>query len=216
MAKHFSVGNRIAPARFVIFFVMLVLSVAFGLMLAPWWRSMMIGFDLSALVFILSCIRLYDDDPATMRKVAVENDANRAVLLFLAFALGVVILVSVGSEMTSAKSSGPIDIAVTITTLLMAWFFGNTVYALHYSHLFYTADDGGKDSAGIKFPGTDKTPAFSDFVYFSFTIGSALSVSDTAITSPHIRKVVTVHTIVAFIFNVGVFALTVNMLAGRG
>ncbi|MEO7504404.1 MAG: DUF1345 domain-containing protein [Sphingomicrobium sp.] len=216
MAKRFSIGNRVAPARFVIFFAMLFVSVGVAAMIAPWWRSVMLGFDLSALVFMASCIKLYDDEAGEMRDVAEANDANRAVLLFLAFALGIVILVAVGSEMASGKSTGPLDIAITIATLLIAWFFGNTVYALHYAHLFYTADDGGKDRAGIVFPGTGKTPAFSDFVYFAFAIGAALSTSDTNITSPHIRKVVTAHSIVAFIFNVGVFALTVNMLAGKG
>ena len=216
MAKRISIGNRIAPARFVIFFAMLFVSIGVAAIIAPWWRSVMLGFDLSALVFIASCLKLYEDRAGEMRKVAEANDANRAVLLFLAFALGIVILVAVGSEMSSAKTTGPIDIAITISTLLIAWFFGNTVYALHYAHLFYTADDGGKDRAGIKFPGNDKTPTFSDFVYFAFTIGAALSTSDTDITSPHIRKVATAHCIVAFIFNVGVFALTVNMLAGKG
>ena len=216
MAKGSSIGNKIAPPRFLIFFAMLIGSVALATFITPWWRSVMLGFDLAAMVFMASCIKLYDDKAGEMRKVAEANDANRAVLLFLAFAMGVVILVAVGSEMSSAKSRGPIDIAITISTLLIAWFFGNTVYALHYAHLFYTADDGGKDRAGLKFPGTDKTPTFSDFVYFAFTIGSALSVSDTEIDSPHIRKVVTAHCIVAFIFNVGIFALTVNMLAGKG
>ena len=138
------------------------------------------------------------------------------MLLFLVFALGIVILVAVGSEMTAAKKASALDITITIATLLVAWFFGNTVYALHYSHLFYTADDGGKDQAGLEFPGKNELPAFSDFVYFAFTIGSALSVSDTNITSPHIRRIVTAHSIVAFIFSVGIFALTVNMLAGKG
>ena len=216
MAKRSSIGNRIAPARFVIFFAMLFVTIGIAALLAPWWRSVMLGFDLSALIFMGSCFKLYDDEAGEMREVAEANDANRAVLLFLAFALGVVILVAVGSEMTSAKTTGPVDIVITISTLIIAWFFGNTVYALHYAHLFYTADDGGKDHAGIVFPGTGKTPAFSDFVYFAFTIGSALSTSDTNITSPHIRKVATAHCIVAFIFNVGVFALTVNMLAGKG
>ncbi len=216
MAKRSSIGNRIAPARFVIFFAMLFVTIGIAALLAPWWRSVMLGFDLSALIFMGSCIKLYDDEAGEMREVAEANDANRAVLLFLAFALGLVILVAVGSEMTSAKSTGPVDIAITISTLLIAWFFGNTVYALHYAHLFYTADDGGKDRAGIVFPGTKKNPAFSDFVYFAFTLGAALSTSDTNITSAHIRKVATAHCIVAFIFNVGVFALTVNMLAGKG
>ena len=216
MAKQFSFGKKIAPARFIVFFTMLIVSVAVATIIAPWWRSVMLGFDLSAIVFMASCIKLYDDDAGEMREVAEANDANRAILLILAFAMGVVILVAVGSEMSSAKSRGPLDIAITISTLLIAWFFGNTVYALHYAHLFYTADDGGKDHAGLDFPGNQKTPAFGDFVYFAFTIGSALSTSDTDITSPHIRKVATAHCIVAFIFNVGVFALTVNMLAGKG
>jgi len=218
MAKARTIGNRIAPARFLVFFGMLALTIAAATLIAPWWRSVMIGFDLSALAFVIGCVPLYNDAPKQMRKAAEANDANRAILLFLAFALTVVILVAVGSEMGSSKSSGPFDIALTIATLLIAWFFGNTVYALHYAHLFYTADDGGKDRAGLAFPteaGKDKDPIFPDFVYFSFTVGSALATSDVNVTSSHIRKVVTAHSIAAFIYNVGVFALTVNMLAGR-
>jgi uncharacterized membrane protein len=218
MAQVRTIGNRIAPTRFIVFFAMLAATIAAATMIAPWWRSVMIGFDLTAVGFVLACIPLYNDAPAQMRKAAEANDANRAVLLFLAFALTVVILVAVGSEMGSQKKSGVFDIALTITTLLVAWFFANTVYALHYAHLFYTADDGGKDRAGLAFPsdkGKDRDPVFSDFVYFSFTVGSALATSDVNVTSLHIRKVVTAHTIAAFIYNVGVFALTVNMLAGR-
>lgn len=220
MARPTGIGNRIAPTRFLVFFAMLAATIAAATFIAPWWRSVMIGFDLSATGFVLGCISLYNDPPKEMREAARANDANRGILLFLALALALVILVAVGSEMGGNAKAGPLDIALTIFTLLVAWFFGNTVYALHYAHLFYTADDGGKDQAGIEFPtepgeGKDADPVFSDFVYFSFTIGSALSVSDTNITSAHIRKVATLHTIAAFIYNVGVFALTVNMLAGK-
>ena len=215
MAVRKNIGNRIAPARFIIFFAMLAASIGLAAFITPWWLSVMLGFDISALVFILSCVRLYRTDHKQMRKAAIENDANRTVLLLLAFALAIVILVAVGSQMASSTKTSGADIAVTITTLLMSWFFGNTVYALHYSHLFYTSDDGGKDQAGLEFPGGDNTPIFSDFVYFSFCLGAALSTADTNITSPHIRRVATAHSIVAFIYNVGVFALTVNLLAGK-
>jgi uncharacterized membrane protein len=217
MARSPGIGNRIAPSRFLLFFVMLAASVAIATMITPWWRSVMLGFDLSALVFIGSCIPLYNDKPEQMRKAAIENDANRAVLLILAFALTVVILVAVGSEMSEKKVHEPFDIPITISTLLIAWVFANTVYALHYAHLFYSADGGKGDRAGIKFPderGSETEPTFSDFVYISFTIGAALSVSDTAVTSSHIRRVVTAHSIAAFVYNVGIFALTVNMMAG--
>ncbi len=216
MATRKTLGNRIAPTRFIIFFAMLGASVTVATILTPWWLSVMVGFDLSALVFILSCVRLYrTSNHIHMREVAVANDANRTVLLLLAFALAVVILVAVGSQMSSKTHTTPVDIAITIVTLLTSWFFGNTVYALHYSHLYYTSDDGGEDHAGLEFPGGDKTPIFSDFVYFAFTLGAALSTADTDITSPHIRRVATAHSIVAFIYNVGVFALTVNLLAGK-
>jgi uncharacterized membrane protein len=215
MAKRRTLGNRIAPTRFLVFFAMLAASIALATIITPWWLSVMLGFDLSALVFILSCVPLYKTDHEMMRKVAVENDANRTVLLALAFALALVILVAVGSQMASKTHTTPIDIGITIVTLLTSWFFGNTVYALHYSHLYYTSDDGGKDQAGLEFPGGDTTPIFSDFVYFAFTLGAALSTADTNITSPHIRRVATAHSIVAFVYNVGVFALTVNLLAGK-
>ena len=215
MAVRKTIGNRIAPARFLVFFGMLVASVALATVVTPWWLSVMLGFDFSALVFVLSCVPLLDHNHKHMRKVAIESDANRGILLLLAFALMTVVMVAVGSQMAEVGKTSWTDIALTIVTLLTAWFFGNSVYALHYSHLFYTADDGGKDTAGIDFPGT-KLPQFSDFVYFAFTVGSTLAVSDTNITSPHIRKVVTAHSIAGFIYNVGVFALTVNLLAGKG
>jgi uncharacterized membrane protein len=55
----------------------------------------------------------------------------------------------------------------------------------------------------------------ADFAYFAFTLGVAVQTSDVAITSPHIRKVVTVHCVVGFFFNLGVLALTVNVLGSR-
>ena len=62
MAKQFSIGKRVAPARFLVFFAMLFVSVAVATIVAPWWRSVMLGFNFSALVFIGSCLRLYDDE----------------------------------------------------------------------------------------------------------------------------------------------------------
>src|SRR5580765_819894 len=132
MARMKAIVSRIAPPRFLLFFAMLAAAIAAATLIAPWWRSVMIGFDLSAGAFVVGCIELYNDPPTEMRKAAKENDANRSILLFLALAL--VILVAVGSEMGSNAKAGPLDIALTIATLLVAWFFGNTVYALHYAH----------------------------------------------------------------------------------
>ena len=46
--------------------------------------------------------------------------------------------------------------ALILGTLTLAWLFSNVIYALHYSHLWYTRDDtAGSDSKGIDFPGTE-------------------------------------------------------------
>lgn len=214
MAERRHIGNRIAPARFLVFFALLLAGVGAATLITPWWLGVMLGFDFAALVFIASCIVFFSHSEHDMRRAAERNDANRVVLLIVAFALSSVVLVAVGSQMALDQKTTVVDIAMTIFTLIMAWIFANTVYALHYAHLFYTSDDGGTDMAGINFPET-RLPGFADFVYFAFTIGCTLAVSDTEVTSPHIRKVVTAHAVAGFIYNVGVFALTVNLLAGR-
>ncbi len=38
--------------------------------------------------------------------------------------------------------------------------------------------------------------------------------SDTSIRSTRLRKVVTAHSVVAFVFNLGVIAFTINVLGG--
>ena len=74
-----------------------------------------------------------------------------------------------------------------------------------------SSDDAGKDRAGLKFPGTEE-PDLADFAYFSFTLGVAVQTADVDITSPHIRRIATIHCIAGFFFNLGVLALTINVL----
>jgi uncharacterized membrane protein len=94
-----------------------------------------------------------------------------------------------------------------VGTLLIAWLFGNTIFALHFAHL--VAKRGG----GIEFPGAEK-PGYPDFVYFSFTLGMTFQTSDVNISDRGIRNVVTAHCLVAFVFNLGILAFTINVLGG--
>jgi uncharacterized membrane protein len=133
-------------------------------------------------------------------------------LLVVSFLLSVVILSAVVAELGQASQLTVVDKALVAASLVIVWVFGNAVYTLHYAHLFYSADDGGKDCAGLEFPGT-KEPLMADFVYFAFTLGVAVQTSDVVIKSAHIRKVVTAHCVAGFFFNLGVLALTINVLA---
>ena len=134
-------------------------------------------------------------------------------LLIVALVLSFVILVAVTGELTGDKHLSTMETVIVIATLSLAWTFANLVYALHYAHLYYSGIDGGRDHAGLDFPGKHPEPDYWDFIYFSFTLGVALQTSDVCITSSGIRRVVTVHCIGAFIYNLVVLALAVNVLA---
>ncbi len=119
-----------------------------------------------------------------------------------------ILLLSIASE-TVGQRPEPVTKVTIIITLILAWLFSNTVYAFHYAHLAYSRPSAG--CAGLDFPDT-KEPVYWDFVYFAFTLGMTFQTSDVTISNGHIRKVVTVHSLAAFIFNIGVLAFTINVL----
>ena len=207
--------NRIAPWRFLLFFAILIaawiVAIGAGAVLS---RGLLIGFDVAAIAFLASYAPKFRFDAKRIRQEAAHNDANRAILLILSFVLTIMILAVLVGELAQGGKISSLDKFIVTVSLILVWTFANAVYALHYAHLYYTADDGGRDCAGLEFPKM-REPLMADFAYFAFTLGVAVQTSDVAITSPHIRKVVTVHCVVGFFFNLGVLALTVNILGSR-
>ena len=214
MAKAQTIGNSIAPWRFLLFIaVLLIGAVPASLWLGSWWLGIIDAFDVAALLFLVLCWRVIKiDDPGEMERIANLNDANRTLLLIITGIVMAVLLIAVGAE-TVGHNPALYAKALIIVTLIVAWLFSNTVYALHYAHMAYVTPQAG--CAGFRFPGTPE-PVFWDFVYFAFTCGLAFATSDVEVTDQRIRKVVTFHCLAAFAFNIGVLAFTVNLLASGG
>ena len=213
MASTKTIGKRIAPWRFLLFFAVLVAASVVAIGALDWSQGLLVGFDAAALTFLVSCLSTFRYDAKQMRAGAAQNDANRAMLLVISFLLSVVILAAIIAELGQTRLEAW-DKALVAASLILVWLFANAVYTLHYTHLFYTADDGGKDRAGLLFPKT-KEPLMSDFVYFAYTLGVAVQTADVQVTSPHIRKVVTAHCVAGFFFNLGVLAMTINVLGSN-
>ena len=217
-ARAVGIGNRIAPARFILFLGVLVLAYFAHNRWLPsddWRDGAAIAFDAAAVVFLLSLVPLLRDCSAdAIRRHARDNDANRGVILGLTSLLTVVAMAAITAELKGAQSGDWLPIAKLVVTLLLVWAFANSIYALHYAHAFYASgEDGGKDAGGLDFPAT-KTPDYWDFAYFAFTLGMTFQTSDVAITATGIRKIALLHSFAAFVFNIGVSAFTINVLGG--
>jgi uncharacterized membrane protein len=205
--------------KFVLFVAILIVGAALATLAAmrllhdplpdAGFKGFMIGFDLAAAFFLLvSAHLLRIDDPQVIRTHAASNDANRTTLLLITVAISAAILGAVAMETIGGDVPGAKTKLLIIATLGTAWLFGNTIYALHYAHLYYGPSDGG-----LEFPGS-KPPGYADFVYFAFTLGMTFQTSDVGILEKRIRNVVTLHCLAVFVFNLGILAFTINVLGG--
>jgi uncharacterized membrane protein len=206
-----SIGRRVAPPRFVLFVAVMIAGLALAVPALGIGRGTMVAFDVATAVFLLAVATLLGSEADGMREVAKANDANRALLLGLSVTVSIVVLVAVAKELQGKTDT--LSIVLVIATLALAWLFSNTVYALHYAHVYYLPDREGKDRGGIDVPRCDE-PDYWDFLYFSFTLGMTFQTSDVQITSTYVRRVVTGHSLAAFVFNLGVIAFTINVLGG--
>lgn len=173
-------------------------------------RGVLLGFDIAALVFIISSLPLWATDGlAAIQKRAERDDGGKVLLPLVTILSLVAVVLTLGWTIRERQGLSPADFALVAGTLALAWLFVNLVYAFHYANIYYDKEGGG----GLDFPG-EGDPLFADFCYFSFVIGMTCQVSDVQITSTYLRRVATIHGLVAFAFNLGVLALVVNVLAG--
>lgn len=181
----------------------------------PIGEALIAGFDLAVFAFILSCVPLWrNGDPQLMRYQAQRDDAGQVLLLLLTGLISTIVLVALSLLIRGKNQLGVGGTALLVSTLMASWTFTNLILAFHYARLYYSSGEG-RDHEGLDFPG-DCTPDFSDFVNFAFVIGMTCQTADIAITSTAMRRVSTFHGLFAFAFNLGILALTVNVLASSG
>lgn len=207
-----TIGNRVAPPRFLLFAAVLALGSAAAIPALGPRFGVMAAFDAAAIVFLFACLPLLRHESRHMRAAARQNDANRIALLVITGAISLTVLATIASVLIPAGAPEPRGLILVIATLAICWLFGNSVYALHYAHLFYTAQSG-KDAGGLQFPDTAE-PDYSDFAYFAYCLGMTFQTSDVTIATRPMRRAVTFHCLAAFVFNLGIIAFTINALGG--
>lgn len=212
--------TRIPHPRFLMFLGLMTLATLIAARFFKLDNSLIIGFDAGAIGFILSVLPIWHEDRVeAIRARGARDDGGRVLVLVISVIVLAAVLYALIGMIRSRDTLLSFDILLIAVTLVSSWLFVNLIYAFHYAHLYYDQTPRG-DVGGLVFPtpetpsGQRETPLFADFCYFALVIGMTCQVSDVVITSTRLRRVATLHGLLAFFFNLGVLSLSVNVLSG--
>lgn len=181
-----------------------------------------IAADAGCLWFIAQILASFRKrDAAYIRGKAAEQDEGKGLILGLVVLLASAGLAAVAIELSAAKDAHGLEkalrIALAFGSVSLSWFVMQLIFTLHYAHEFYAPDDDDDpttlEQGGLGFP-NDKEPDYWDFLHFAVVIGVASQTADIAFTSKRLRRIGTVHSLVSFVFNTAILALTINLAAG--
>lgn len=132
------------------------------------------------------------------------------ILPFAASLVGIysaiLLLVNRAAEETTGQES--LTFAITASLgIILSW------HLLHsgFAQMYEAAQDLDPQAPGLVFP-RKPTPTLADFLYFSFTIGTAFATSDTTVNTTRMRWTVLVHSVLSFFYNAIVVATAFGII----
>jgi uncharacterized membrane protein len=134
------------------------------------------------------------------------------VMLLLAVIGAVASLAAITLELQAAKQAHQASpyLLLALATVTGSWLLLPVEFALAYASLYHRP---GQAAPGLAFPGDDGTPDYGDFLYFSITLAATSQTSDVCVNGRPMRRLVLLQALLSFVFNTGVLALTINILA---
>jgi len=196
----------------------LIGAAVYGLAVATTaeWRlstHLLLAWNAAALAYLVMALRVFADfDIAHVRRRASDQDDGAVAILFLTVAAAAASLIAIVVQLGPVMEDDPArpwHFALAVVTIVLSWFFIQTMFAFHYAYEYYGEGRDGI-AGGLDFPEDDK-PDYWDFVYFSMVLGMTFQVSDVEISSKTIRRLAAAHGLVAFFYNVAILALCVNI-----
>lgn len=145
-------------------------------------------------------------------RAQLQDDGQRVILLFVAVG-AIASLAAIAGELAVVKDMHGLlkvgHITIAGLTVLSSWAFTQVTFALHYAHEYYAAVCHGRP-AGLQFPDADD-PDYGDFFYFAAVIGTSGQTADVSFVSKPMRRIGSLHCILAYLFNTTVLALLINI-----
>jgi uncharacterized membrane protein len=188
--------------------------VAAGWLATPAPAHVLIGWNAAAAAYLAQVWRLFATaDSAAVKRTAEREDESPSGMLVIVLSLVLASLGAIVQAMVAAKNGPEAQRALVAglagVTLVGSWLLLQSVFVLHYAHRHF----GDADGKGFDFPG-EPAKDYMDFVYLSFCIGATFQVSDTTVKTAKLRRLITAHAAVAYLFNTAILALGINIIAG--
>ena len=201
-----------ARSRLAICLAVGVVAFVPVLLLAKWQIAVLVGWDVTALLFVtlIWLSTRHDDSAATKEQATMEDDsrvAADAILIGASMASLVGVVFALLEAAASTGAAHTVIAAVAVVSVILSWASVHAVYTLRYARLFYS--EGG----GIDFHAGEYAPTYGDFLYVALTVGMTFQVSDTDLTGMHIRRAAIRHALLSYLFGVVVVAITINVVA---
>ena len=205
---------RIMRVRWRLFLAVLVALVVFALLPSDWRliNRMLIGWDGGVVLYLVLAVELaIGTDTNHIRRRSVLYDEGRVAIPVLTVTAALASIGAIFVQLSTAPAGHHfLNLVFAVVTILLSWSFIQVIFAFHYAHEFYAEHRG--QAGGLGFPG-NHSPNYWDFLYFAFVIGMTSQVSDVTVKSQDLRRTVTAHGLLSFVFNLTLLALAINLAA---
>ncbi|MGJ7555479.1 DUF1345 domain-containing protein [Variovorax sp. RB3P1] len=200
-------------------FIAAAIAIAVGVLLpsaneAHLVTRLLIAWNTGACLYVLlAAVMMTGSTQQLMRVRAKMQDEGQTVILVLVVVSAIASLAAIGGELAVVKDMHGLEkiahVALAGLTVVSSWAFTQVMFTLHYAHDYYAVTSQGR-KPGIQFP-DDDAPTYGDFFYFSAVIGTSGQTADVAFVSKPMRRIGSVHCILAYLFNTTVLALLINI-----
>lgn len=196
-----------------------LIAVAVGILLPTGFAShavtrWLIAWNTGTVLYVLlAAIMMIRSSNHHMRHRAQLQDDGQLAILSLVVVSAIASLAAIAGQLAVVKDMHGFiksaHIALAGFTVLSSWAFIQVMFALHYAHEYYAACSLDLPP-GLQFP-DDEPPDYGDFFYFSAIIGTSGQTADVSFVSKSMRRIGTLHCILAYLFNTTVLALLINI-----
>ena len=174
--------------------------------------SILLGWDLAVVIYLAwTFTSVWRLNPGDTAQLAKREDPSTPVAELAILGAGTAALAAVGFALVKAgQTTGGLKaylVTIGLLSVVLSWAVVHTVFGLRYARAYYTDPVGG-----IQFNEAEP-PNYTDFAYYSFTVGMTFQVADTNITLRAIRRTTLHHALLSYLFGSVLLGLVINVVA---